>query len=207
MRRLLLISSLVALLVPAASHAQVDLGLRIGFAPAMGDAAKDSPMSDGIKSQVPVQLDALYRLNKDVGLGAYFSYGFGQVASACKEGGVTCSANVIRVGLEGTYTLSQVQFALVPWVGAGLGWERGAIKEELGGQKQDTSFTGYELNLQAGGDYKVNDQFVLGPYLMLNFARYGNFDTSGALGSASGSIDNKAMHEWFGFGVRGKFSL
>jgi hypothetical protein len=207
MRRLLLISALAALLVPTASHAQIDLGLRIGFAPAMGDAAKDSPMSDGIKSQIPIQLDGLYRFNKDVAAGAYFSYGLGQAGSACTDGGVTCTTSVIRVGLQGTYTLNQVQFALIPWVGAGLGWERGAIKQEQGGLSQDTTFTGYELNLQVGGDYKVNDQFVVGPYLMLNFAQYGNFDSSGALGSSSGSIDNKAMHEWFGFGVRGKFSL
>lgn len=209
-KQLFLIGALVALLVPTASHAQVDLGLRIGFAPAMGDAMKDAPMSDGVKSQVPIQLDGMYRINRDFAAGLYFSYGFAQLGSNVCPSGVSCSANDMRVGVQGTYTLSQTQFALVPWVGAGLGWERGYAKAEAGGASEEVTYTGYELNLQVGGDYKVSDQFVVGPYLMVSFAQYGNFDDKqnfpGGV-STSGSITDKAMHEWFGFGIRGKFSL
>ena len=97
--RKLLFAGLVALLVPTASHAQFQLGLRVGYAPAMGDAAKDAKMSDvSLSSQIPLQLDANYKLDKDFAVGVYFSYGFGQVdnkafGDACGVSGIDCSGS------------------------------------------------------------------------------------------------------------------
>jgi hypothetical protein len=205
--RKLVLASLVALLVPTASFAQFQVGARLGFAPVGGDEAKGSPMSDGIKSQIPIQLDAMYRVNKDLAAGMYFSYGIGQLASDFCTDGASCSANVIRVGVQGTYAFNDVKAPLVPWVGAGIGWERLGLSAEAGGQKIEGNDTGVELNLQVGGDYKVNDQFSVGPYLMVSFGQYTSAEIKTPAGTVSGSISDTAMHEWFGFGVRGKFDL
>ncbi|HEX9398878.1 MAG TPA: outer membrane beta-barrel protein [Anaeromyxobacter sp.] len=207
MRKLFMLGSLIALLVPTASHAQFQVGARLGFAPAMGDAEKDAAMSDGVKSQIPLQLDGFYKVNKDLAVGLYFAYGIAQLNSDLCVDGVTCSANDIRVGVQGTYTFNEVKAPLVPWAGIGVGYERGSFKQEFAGLSQTTTLTGYDLSLQAGGDYKVNDKFSVGPYLQISIAQYGHGETKGDLGDASGSITDKALHQWLGFGVAGKFNL
>jgi hypothetical protein len=212
MRRLLLIGSLVALLVPTASHAQFQLGLRLGYAPAMGEAfqAKGAPsadkMSDGVKSQVPIQLDANYKINKDMAAGLYFSYGFGQIGGQLKDSctGVTCSASAIRVGAQGNYTFNSVASPLVPWAGVFLGYEQAKVSLS-GGASGDFTLSGYELGVQVGGDYKVTPQFGVGPFIGLSLGQYTSLSASGDAGPAP-SIDTK-MHEWFTIGVRGVFDL
>jgi hypothetical protein len=74
MRKLVLIA-LAAVAAPTVSSAQLQLGARLGYAIAGGDAAKDEKMSDGVKSQVPLQVDAAWRFTKELAVGAYFSYG------------------------------------------------------------------------------------------------------------------------------------
>jgi hypothetical protein len=212
MRRLLLISTLAALLVPTASHAQFQLGLRLGYAPAMGDAmqvkgaTEASKMSDGVKSQVPVQIDANYKFAKDMAAGLYFSYGFGQVGTQIKNdvNPATVSASAIRVGAQGNYTFSSVAAPLVPWAGVFLGYEQ--AKLSLGsGASGDLTLSGYELGLQLGGDYKVTPQFAVGPFIGFSLGQYTSLSFSGDFGSAP-EFDKK-MHEWFTIGIRGMFDL
>jgi long-subunit fatty acid transport protein len=211
MRKLVILGSLVALLVPTASQAQFSLGLRVGFAPAMGDAAKDQKMSDGVKSQIPVQLDAAYKVTPEIAVGAYASYGFGQQDIDVCSQGIDCSARVVRFGLQGSYTFNQVQAALVPWAGVGFGYEMGGLEMTGGGEKATYDYSGFEfLNLQVGGDYKVNEQFSVGPYLQFSIAQYSNAKFENSVDPAEnfdGSITDKGVHEWFGFGLRGKFDL
>jgi hypothetical protein len=211
MRKLLMLS-LVALLVPMTSQAQVSLGLRVGYAPAMGDAVKDGAMSDGVKSQIPLQLDAMYKVNKDIAVGAYFSYGLAQInAAECDVSGVDCSGNVMRFGVQGHYTFNELKAPLVPWAGVGFGYEIASAEAKFDGGKITNDFSGFEfLNLQVGGDYKVNEQFSVGPYLQFSIAQYSNTtfkDSTDPASNYDGSITDKGIHEWFGFGVRGKFDL
>lgn len=200
MRKLAILTVvLAALAVPSLSHAQVSLGLRLGFAPAGGDVIKDVKLSDGVKSQIPIQLDALYRLNQNIGVGGYFSYGFGQVASNACAPGASCSASIMRLGLQGTYTLDPMG-QLSPWAGVGFGYEWGRLKDDTG----SATLRGWELlNLQLGADYAVAPQLAVGPYVGLSIGQYSSVDSGGA----SASIPDKATHEWFQVGVRGKFDL
>jgi hypothetical protein len=209
MRKLLV---LAALIVPMVSQAQVSLGLRAGYAPAMGDAVKDSKMSDNTKSQIPLQLDALYKVTKDIGVGAYFAYGFAQVGDpGCDEAGVDCSANVMRFGVQAHYTFNQLKSPLVPWAGVGFGYEMASIEATFPGGKANIDASGFEfLNLQVGGDYAVSEKFAVGPYLQFSLAQYSKLkveDTSDPTENFDGSITDKGLHQWFGFGLRGKFDL
>jgi hypothetical protein len=153
MRKLFVTAALA--LLPLAAQAQFNLGLRLGYAPAMGDAEKDLAMSDVIKSQIPIQVDAMYTVAPDVAVGAYLSYGFGQVDfdGMCDLGGVDCSGRSTRVGLQAAYTFSNASPTFLPWVGAGFGYEWGSMTAELGGFKAEQKARGFEfLNLQAGGE-------------------------------------------------------
>jgi outer membrane protein W len=216
MRKLVLLS-LVALLVPAAARAQephVVLGLRIGWAPAMGDSEKGAEMSNAVKSQIPLQLDAAYRISRDVAVGAYFAYGFGRTGDLdglCTTDTIDCSTRVLRFGVQGIYTFNEAQTPLVPWAGAGLGYELGSLELKGSAGKATFDYGGFELlNVQVGGDYKVNDRFAFGPYVQLSIARYSRVKVENTVDPGAnfdGSIPEKALHEWLGFGVRGKLDL
>jgi len=204
-----------ALLVPAASRAQFTLGARVGYAPAMGDAAKDEKLSDGVKSQIPIQLDAAYKVTPDIAVGAYFAYGIGQIGSAvsdvCDISGIDCSARVLRFGVQGLYSFNAVSKQFVPWAGLGAGYEIGSLEVSGGGATAKTTYRGFEfLNLQGGADYKVSEQFSVGPYVMLSIGQYSKAKIENSVDPGldfDGDIPDKAMHEWLGFGVRGKFDL
>ncbi len=205
MRKLLMVGAvLAAVAVPTTSHAQFTLGLRVGYAPAMGDGAKDQPMKDVVKSQIPIQLDAMYRITPEWSAGLYYSYGFGQLnsdlSSACDAAGYSCSLSAMRFGAQGTYTFTTASPTFVPWAGLGIGYESMTQKVELGGQSVSQDVSGWEfLNLQVGGDFKVSPQFAVGPYVMYSIGQYSSVEGN--------SITDKAMHEWLNFGVRGKFDL
>jgi hypothetical protein len=201
MRKLLMVGAVLAAVVfPTASHAQFQLGLRLGYGLGMGDYQKDFSMSDSAKSQIPLQLDAMYKVTPEIAVGAYVSYGFAQPGGLTKEvcdlPGADCSFSTLRLGAQAAYTFTKVSPTFVPWAGVGLGWE--SVSYDFGGGSE--SATGFEfLNLQVGGDYKVAPKFAVGPYAQFSIGQYSN--------DAGASIEQKAMHEWLSFGLRGKFDL
>jgi outer membrane protein W len=217
MRKVAMLAVAVAALsLPTASRAQVSLGLRAGYGLPMGSADKGEKLSDGMKSQIPLQVDALYKVMPNLGVGLYFAYGFAQQGSTFKDactGGVDCSLSAMRLGVQAQYAFDKLGLgAFEPWVGAGLGYEWGSLKAKYQGQKVvDASFDGFEfLNLQVGGDYRLNPSFAVGPFLMMSIGQYGNAKiTSDVLPAMnqSGSIQDKTVHEWFQFGLRGKFDI
>jgi hypothetical protein len=208
MRKLLMVGAVTAaLLLPTASHAQFTLGARVGYAFGLGDVA-DSPsgaleMSDWNESHVPLQLDALFRLTPQLALGGYFSYGFGQTGDVCDFPGADCDGRVTRLGVQGTYTVATTG-SIVPWFGAGFGYEWNTIDDGF----DEATFKGWEyLNLQAGGDFRVGQQFWVGPYVMFSLGEYGDVESDGVSGDFDVSIPDTTMHQWLSFGLRGKFDL
>lgn len=193
------------------------IGARLGYGIAMGDAQKDAKMSDGISGQVPIWLDLGYMVTPNIMVGLYGQYGFGilgsQLSDACDANGLSCSAHVLRFGVQGQYHLSPAE-KLDPWFGVGLGYEMGTMSMSgtVLGNKIDGSATykGFEfLNLQGGADYKLSPAFGIGPFLSFSLGQYSSTSTSGSTGGAatSGDISDKTMHEWLTFGVRGSFTL
>jgi hypothetical protein len=126
---------------------------------------------------------------------------------ACPSG-ADCSASDLRFGVQGQYHLSPVE-TLDPWFGLGIGYESASMTAKAGGQEAKTSYSGLEfLNLQAGLDYKLSPAFGVGPFLSFSLGQYSSYDvTVPGMGKLSGSIPEKAMHEWLTIGVRGAFTL
>ncbi len=205
MRKLLTSGVVAALLVlPAVGRAQITLGARLGFAPAMGDEDQGNRLGDTVASQVPIQLDALYRITPDLAAGVYLSYGFGQLGSAvsgeCKSSGASCSVRITRAGVEGTYAFSGARLPLVPWAGIGIGYEWQRLKGTFLGIPAAVTASGLEfVNLQVGGDYRVGPQLAFGPYLLFSVGQYSSQDGN--------EIVDKGIHEWLHLGVRGTFEL
>ena len=209
MRRSLGVVVAAALALPAQAGAQVSLGLRLGWAAAMGDAEKGGKLSDGVKSQIPIQLDATYQLTPSFSLGGYASYGFGQLGGEFDQlcDAADCSARVVRLGVQGIYSFAPMG-QLRPFAGVGAGYEWGSLTAEAGGQEASVSYRGFELlNLTAGADYLVSPQLAIGPYVGFSVGRYSDTSVDTGTMEISSEIDQKAMHEWLQFGIRGRFDL
>ncbi len=213
---------LAAVALPTASHAQFTLGFRSGFAPAMGEAysvnGSGAKMSDVMAGQVATQLDAAFRITPEVALGAYASYGFGVIGgdlqTTCDDYGLDCTAQVVRVGLQATYSFTRLSPRFVPWLGVGFGWEWAGYRIEgtgtFTGLAAEENLDGWELTLlQLGGDWRIGRVFALGPYVAYSLGQY----TSGtveATGDPTVHVFDQADHEthqWLSFGVRGKFDF
>jgi hypothetical protein len=204
MRKLLLLASLATILGPAASSAQVTLGLRFGAAFATGDAEKNAKLADAVTWQLPIQADALWPLTPDLSLGVYGSYGFGFLGDptsvACDRVNASCSASSWRLGVQAEYGLDRMHATVVPWVAVGTGWEWLKVKSAPGGGVTQATSDGWELvNLQLGGDYKVSKQLAVGPYVQYAFGRYTRIEGV--------AIPDTAFHGWLGFGIRGRLDI
>jgi hypothetical protein len=176
----------------------LELGARLGYGIPMGDAAKDSKLSDGVKSMIPIWIDAGYRIDENLFAGVYFQYGLVQLKEDCPEG-IDCSANNMRFGIQGQYHIMPAE-SFDPWLGLGIGYEMASAKfGDL-----ETSTSGFEfLNVQAGGDFAVAEGVGIGPFLSFSLGQY----SKAKVGDTSGDIEEKAMHQWLVLGVRGTFQL
>lgn len=219
MRKVFMLAALVAAVVlPTASQAQFTLGLRLGYAPSMGDAYEvagtGAEMSDGVEAQIPIQVDVGYKLTPALTLGAYFSYGFGvlggSLSDTCDEFDLDCSAQSVRLGVQALYAFNSVSPKWVPWAGAGFGYEWAGYTAEGMGLKEEESLSGFEfLNLQGGVDFKVTEKFGIGPYAMYSIAQYssGTYKFTGDPDVEVFDFADETMHQWLHFGVRGHFDL
>ena len=193
----------------SAQESGFEIGGRVGYGSPLGDAAGgegDNALSDLVSGQIPLQLDAGYRLNSQLFLGGYFQYGIAfDGLESCDTDGVSCSANNLRLG-------AQVQYHFQPittdsaWVGGGIGYEWVNVFIEQGGVDGTLSARGFEfLNVQGGYDFNVADKFRVGPFAALTLAQYAtvSMDVDGT--TVSNSIDDKALHSWLLLGVKGTF--
>lgn len=204
-RRVLL---LAALLLPGTALARpgLVLGLRLAFAPALLDAADRLPLGELVASQVPVQAEVLWRIDRRLAAGAFASYGLGQPgATAC--GGASCGARAIRAGAELLFEPGAPLLGAAPWLGAGAGWEWLSVSRELAGTEVSTGLHGPEGFVEAGLAWGVAERLAVGPYLLLAAGSYGRASLEAAGGSASSALPDRALHLWLHAGVRGTFEL
>lgn len=219
MRRLALLGAVIATLVsPAAARAQFTLGARAGYAFGWGSVGGALSTGDWLKSQVPLQVDGLYRVNPRLALGAYFSYGFaqtgGDASDVCGLPGTDCSASVRRFGVQGTFSLDP-HGRIEPWLGANIGYEWSTLEDTDPTGTVKTEFKGWEyLGLQGGADWRLGASVAVGPFLHASIGRYGEGDLSGSssivgerFGTSGGSLDDKKLHGWITIGARVRFDL
>lgn len=212
-----LVPAVVAAVVataPAAAAAlpPLEVGARVGWATALGDAAKDTPMKDfTITSQVPVQLDAWVRLRPALAAGLYASYGVGfapdtSMFGFCGASGASCSGRAVRAGLQGRWSFGSAR-RFVPWAGAGLGWEWATVEGKDAAGTSHVSANGLDVTLQGGGDWRVGPRLAVGPYVQLGIGRYRSGEAQISGTTSSGGVADKTFHGWLGLGIAGRFEL
>ena len=183
-----------ALAAPSLASAQAPYaGARVGFGMPFGGITTGTSHRDLITSGVPLQLDGGFKLGP-VDVGAYFSFGFGQPAAECVG---SCSANVVRAGVQGALH-SEVRPGREVWAGVLAGWERTKLSATGG----DLSASGWEGGLQGGFDF-ASSTTGFGPFLSLTLGQFSDI----TVGGATGTISEKKFHGTFQAGVRGFFKI
>jgi hypothetical protein len=182
-------------------------GVRLAYAGAMGDAFSDKPLGDLYGSAIPVWIELGRNVRPNLFVGVYGQYGFAQISDvACPSGaGLSCSGRTIRAGAEVVYRLSSAA-GLVPWVGAGVGYEWASFQLSSDGERLRRSMSGFELlNLQVGGDVRAAPRLKAGPFVGVSFARFGSVKGPGFSRDVSSS--DKSFHSWVQLGVRGTYDF
>jgi hypothetical protein len=196
--------ALAALLLPALAAAQPALSLRLAYAPAVGSAAERVPMGDALRGQVPIQVDALWRFGT-LAAGPYASWGRG--VGGCDDG-ASCRGSGIRTGIEALFALPGIRRGgLVPWAGAGMGWEWASRRRERLGNTLTWTWSGPEAHLQLGGAWTVAPRLAVGPYLLVAGGRYERVALDTPVESATTTVRERAIHAWVHLGVRGAVDL
>jgi hypothetical protein len=203
MRKVLLAAVLGGVL-PAAAAASPTLALRLGYEGSSGSATKGTSISEVAAAEYPLQLDASWRFGPHFSMGVYYGFAIGRlsraIADRCDALGASCSMWSMRAGIRGEYTFAETSRRLVPWIGAGSGWEW--VRERVSHPTDSSSQTvsGWEmLSLEGGADLKLAPKLWAGPYLGYRFGEYGRLNGS--------SIANQAFHSWLGVGLRGRWDF
>jgi hypothetical protein len=153
-----------------------------------------------LSGAVPLIVEAAFRGNRHVSVGALFQYAIVQTKNC--DPGSSCSASILRAGVEGIFNF-RLGTVLDPWLGLGAGYEWLRFSES-GDVTGSGNFHGWEfLTLQAGGDFRVAPQAGLGPFVSLSIAQY----SAGTVDGTSGDIQQTDVHEWLQFGLRGTLNL
>jgi hypothetical protein len=197
----------------------IELGLRTGYAIPLGSSVGgpgDNSLSNTFNGVLPIWVDAGYRLNPNLFLGAYFQYGIaflntskaGSSGVNCNASGVSCSGSDLMFGVQAHYHFMP-DGTIDPWAGLGIGYEIANVSVSQGGQSASVSQSGFQfVNFQAGGDYKATPNLGIGPFVMFSLGQYGSCSFGGAASSLGNcSIQQTAMHEWLTFGVRGVYDI
>jgi hypothetical protein len=210
--------------VRAAPAPAIDLGVRLGFATAGGEAVAGDAMSNHVASAITFGFDAHYRFDPHLAVGLYVLPAFGLRAPGGCPSDASCSSGGGQVGVEGKYRLLDESSDFIPWVSAGLGLDVLQHKETVTtttsgivfqGQRRDERETfayGPELMVQAGADARLSRSFTLGGWAGLAISQYWGTKYRARVNgddvdSSSGSVDEKAVHTWLFFGVRGAFEI
>lgn len=196
----------------------IEVGVRTGYALPFGDAVgapsggQTSALGDMFSGMIPIWVDAGYRLDPNMMIGASFQYGFAMINSshnpACSQNGLSCSGSDVMFGVQLHYHLRPGR-TIDPWGGLGVGYELASFGSSGNGQSAGTSFGGFQfVNVQVGGDYKVMPNLGVGPFVMFSLGEYsGCWYSGGAAGGGGCTIHDTAMHEWLTFGIRGAYDI
>lgn len=204
-----------ALLLPAAAAAAPTLALRVAWAPAVGSAAGSVSMSEAVAWQVPLQADALWSWGGERGGGAaglYGSWGPGQAGTDACLDGASCSARVLRAGAQALGRFPRWRAGAAAWLGGALGWEWASHRRARAGARTTTRWSGPELSVQGGVDWRIADwgrrgAIALGPFALVGLGQYRSVSVDTPEESGSGAIADRSVHGWIHLGVRGTWDL
>jgi hypothetical protein len=196
-----------------------EAGLRVGNAFALGRIVggddEGGDLDRTVEGAVPIWIDLGYRVLPELFVGLYGQYAFGRIGDnfgqRCEvDPDAECPASMVRLGLQVHHHLAP-ESGTNPWLGLGLGYEWLTFGIEQSDRGLSITTHGFELlNLQAGLDFEVTDDFHLGPALSFSIGEY-----SGISAECSGvaidcmeqpEIEETGVHHWLMLAVRGAYA-
>jgi hypothetical protein len=198
---------------PRGTGGAFEFGLRTGYGLPLGHTGRtagdttDDKLSSSISGEIPLWLDLGYRFDPNLYLGLSFQYAFGFVPDGQCTSGASCSVSDLRLDANFMYHLTPDQAADF-WVGFGAGYEWLRLSASALGFTVDGSAGAFEFaNFQVGVDIAATPVFALGPFVSFSLGQYRSFSLSGAGQSSDMDVEQKSLHEWLMFGVRGTFDI
>ncbi len=209
---------------PSQSSTGFEAGLRVGAGLPLGNVGQSGgvrKLSELTPWRTPIWVDTGYRFSDALTLGLYFQVGFGGTGDACTA--IACDWADLRGGIHAQWRPAG-QGSVVPWIGAGLGYESFTFRSLIGIEVTDPetgepasfsmrvseSLGGPELLLQGGLDFSVEDSLWIGPYVSATLAQYvsDQYECEPDLGDceARTPLEGSGVHSWLGVGLRGAYS-
>jgi hypothetical protein len=187
---------------PAARGFQA--ALRAGYGLPWGRATADAGDELSARGgwQVPVFIDAGFKLNKPIFVGLYFGVGYGPgQADACEAGDFDCSTMSYQLGVQGQYQFGASE-AINPWIGYGLGYE--ILAQSLSGEGYEEEQVSHGMTFaKLGIGIDMRQSFGLGPFAEVSAGRFAASSTSvDGVEVHEGPVDESAWHGMVSFGVR-----
>lgn len=191
----------------------VEAAVRLGLAMPTGSLESGRSVDTYAGSAVPLVVEAGWRIDPSLFVGARFLYAFPQLKNpngSCNANRVSCDGYDMQLGVEGVYRfLADRTFA--PWAGLGFGYEWASEDIDAMNLGGGATYRGFMGLLQVGGDVRMSSQFVLGPYADLALGRFETADRRTLLGTGTTEmttdIASTTVHTWISFGVRGAFGF
>jgi len=190
------------------AHRGFQVAARGGAAIPLGNAAKDSPLSDSFGAQFAAIVDIGGKIIPELFIGAYLGGNVGAVGSETSK---ICDARRASGCLAVTYRIGvQAQYHIIPdgkvdpWVGYGIGYEVSRIGGTENGLDFSTTSYGPEYgHILAGVDFRLTKIFGIGPFVDFSFGKFTNqtSDPQPVAGQSS-DLANTALHEWLTIGAK-----
>jgi hypothetical protein len=181
------------------------LGVGTGYSFAFGDASKSAAgttaMSDLYAGEVPVELEASYKLTHAISAGVYAGYGYGMPSSTVSD--TVSSFTTWRFGVQGEYEFAKLGPAL-PFAGLRVGYFTESSNTKNGAESGSASGWEY-LTVFGGAEFEVAKGFAVGPFASLAIGEY-TYEKKGSEGGSIPSGD-RTLHQWLTIGVRGSWGL
>ena len=187
----------------AAAADRFELGAGLGYAAPVGSAEAGARVSDTTFGQVPVTLDAAYRLTERVGLIARAHYGVAiptQCASTSECEASLGSDVVVSLGVR--MSLPRVV------ADASVGYEWLTTRLADGSATSTRSYHGpVLLSAQLAAPFPIAERWTIGPTLGASIGTFTSYALETNALSPSGAIAEPAWHVWLSIGVRLGLSL
>lgn len=209
MRKLLstVVVAAALLSVPSQAEAGFTMGFRLGLGFPGGELEDGLDLGDDVELAVPFlfQLGGAFAQDR-MSVEGFFELSpmvlTDEVSDGCEllGAGADCAAAGLRIGALFSYRFMPERST--PWVGGALAWETltETVEDSFVGDA-DWTYSGYNVELMGGYDFKLGRVFALGPYASFQFGEFTDL---------SGDLDydpNAGMHTWLQLGVRGRFDF
>jgi hypothetical protein len=209
----------VTLLAPPAGadllpDSGVEAGGRIGYGAAFGETTGDAggdDLRESIRGMMPLWLDVGYRVVPELMFGVWLQTGFGflgdQAVDSCDAGNLDCTVFDLRLGVQGQYHFRPVE-RMDPWVGLGFGYEWLTLSRKGSDGDSTLTYRGFEfLNFQAGLDFLPRKGVGVGPFASFSIGQYDTVISTTPIEDTKVDVEERRLHHWLVFGVRGTFVL